>query len=202
MFQTLCFGDIATTCIRHTSSYDIIMPSIYMVYVKYISDICHVNDFSLSFGRLSCTDPGPRRPPAAGQARADPPQRPAQTPLPPCQIRVSVMDMSRLKKNYCRSAAAHRAGPSAGPPPDGARLRGIRRRAGRRAGLLRPRRCARDGVARSAAARQAGLSAGPPPDGTLWRGVRRRAARRAGYKWTVYDLVATINLIKSTDFIL
>ena len=45
-------------------------------------------DKFLSFGRLSCTDPGPRLPPAAGKARTDPPQRPAQTPLPPCQIRV------------------------------------------------------------------------------------------------------------------
>ena len=106
-------------------------------------------DIFLSFGRLSCTDPGPRLPPAAGKARTDPPQRPAQTPLPPCQIRVSVMDMSRLKKKLCRSAAAHRAGPSAGPTTDGAPRRGVSRQSGRRAGLLRPGRCARDGEARS-----------------------------------------------------
>jgi hypothetical protein len=116
----------------------------------------------LSFGRLSCTDPGPRRPPAAGQARTDPPQQLAQTPQPPCQIRVSVMDMSRLKKKLCRIAAAHRAGPSAGPPPDGAPRRGVSRQAGRRAGLLRPGRCSRDGAARSMAAHRAGPSAGPP----------------------------------------
>jgi hypothetical protein len=119
-------------------------------------------DILLSFGRLSCTDPGQHRPSAAGQARTDPPQRPAQIPQPPCQIRVSVMDMSRLKKKLCCSAAAHRAGPSAGPPPDGAPRRGVHRRACLRAGLLRPGRCARDGAARSMAAHWAGPSAGTP----------------------------------------
>ncbi len=50
-----------------------------------------------------------------------------------------------------RSVGAQKPGPLASPPPDGAPRRGIRRRAGRRAGLLRPGRCARDCAARPGA---------------------------------------------------
>ena len=71
--------------------------------------------------------------------------------LPDPSLRLSVMDMSRLKQKLCRSAAAHRAGPSAGPPPDGVPRRGVCRRADRRAGLLRPGHCARNGAARPGA---------------------------------------------------
>ncbi len=84
---------MVTTYIRHMLSHDMIMASIYLVYIKYISGIYMLHDILLSFGRISYTDPGPRRPPAAGKAHTDPTQRTAQTPLPPCQIRVSVMDM-------------------------------------------------------------------------------------------------------------
>ncbi len=48
---------------------------------QYISGICHVNDFSLSFGRLSCTAPGQHRPPATGHARWPSPGSRVQTTL-------------------------------------------------------------------------------------------------------------------------
>jgi hypothetical protein len=125
-----------------------IVTSIYLVYSKHISDICPVNDFSLSFGRLSCTDPGPRRPPAT--ARADPPATP-----PDPSLRLSVVDMSRLKKKLCRSAATYRAGPSAGPPP----LDGVPRR----------HRASTDGPVYGP-----GCCAPNTAPGTAWPAARRR----------------------------
>jgi hypothetical protein len=95
--------------------------------------------------------------------------------LPPCQIQVLVMDMSRLKEKLCRSAAAQRTGPSA-------RLQ-----------------TAHSGVASAdGQANGPGCCALDAAPGTALPGLERRSATK--YKWTVGELIATINLIKSTDF--
>jgi hypothetical protein len=210
-----------------------IMPSTYVVYFKYISDICHdshVNDFSLSLGRLSSRfvhgsrpaptlriGTGPLRPPAAARAHI-----PATLP----DLSLSYGHVKAKKEIVPLRGGALGRPRAVGRPASRRRAAAWRPQTGlptgRAAGsLLRPGRCARDGVARSAAPHRAGPSVGPPPDGAPWRGVRRRAGRLAGllrpgrcardcaalpgcratkYKWTVDELIATIDLIKSTDF--